>query len=203
MQRWSAYATEAFDDVTVWNVDYPTDVSFVAAAGALVDGFYTMRQYGYRFEDVYFIGYSMGGLVARQMVAMGFPVTSLITVCSPHHGVNRYIFTRGNEGVRSLQKNSPEILSLNNSDRDMQMRSRYLFCSVAHTFKLPLLPRSQPEDTDTVVSGNSARGVKLGVKGMSVLLHMNNVMDEFRGNPHLEGMNPLYFKHAINRSIEK
>lgn len=47
----------------------------------------------YDFTNTVFVTYSMGGQVARQMVADGFPCLALATICSPHHGLLGWVPT--------------------------------------------------------------------------------------------------------------
>ena len=44
-------------------------------------------------ETTILIGYSTGGLIARQMIADDFPCKALITICTPHEGILPWVTT--------------------------------------------------------------------------------------------------------------
>lgn len=46
---------------------------------------------GGNYEEIIFIGYSMGGMVARSIVSLGYPFARLYTLCSPHHGMFNFL----------------------------------------------------------------------------------------------------------------
>lgn len=153
---------------------------------------------GHRFEDVTFLCYSMGGLVARQMVAQGFPVTRLATVCSPHGGMMYgWAFPAPDAGANSLKQGSPELSWLNNHPREGALRGRYMFTSVVYNFRNGL--GSWDHDDDTAVDGWSARGDGLGamVRRQKVKLNYEGGVGVQVGAPHKEGMDPKWFRDVV------
>lgn len=88
-------------------------------------------------NNVHIFGYSMGGIVARQLVANGvISPKSLVTYCSPHQGTGWWIPTPGwpikNGGAISLEPQSWELNDLRNNARDQQFRDRYHFIGVGY-----------------------------------------------------------------------
>src|SRR5579863_820080 len=75
-------------------------------------------------SNLVLIGYSEGGLVARQLVANGVQVTAIVTTCSPHNGLGWWILPV-DAGVRSLEYNSPELNALNSNPTDINARGTY------------------------------------------------------------------------------
>lgn len=182
-------------DKTIWNIGYPSSLKFTKVADHLMSFFDKKKREGFNFEKVFFIGYSMGGIIARQMIANGFPVTKLVTVCSPHHGLNWFV-PAVDEGVSSLKHTSEELKVLNANSKELSMRDRYLFCSIGYTINYRLGNREQ--DSDTMVVGKSARGVELegDIKRSRTQIQYNPIKVE-PGSPHLEGMNPENFADVL------
>jgi pimeloyl-ACP methyl ester carboxylesterase len=50
-----------------------------------------MRDEPYDLSHTVFVGFSMGGLVARQMVADGFSCQALISIATPHQGTAPWV----------------------------------------------------------------------------------------------------------------
>lgn len=197
MHEWVKYvqSQDEFKGATLWNVGYPTQLNFKEGAALVKTFFDEQQKAGYVFERVTFIGYSMGGIIARQLIADGFSVDKLITVCTPHHGINWFV-PPVDAGVLSLRRNSKELTELNANPRDIKMRKKYQFCSIAYTINYHFGLRKQ--DADTTVSGSSARGEGLGpnIKRSTALLSYDRIRIE-PGAPHLEGMNPIHFMQKI------
>lgn len=109
----------------VINPAYRTDQPFPFGAQQVMNG---LRYHQIPLQHVHVFGYSMGGLVARQMIANGdLSPVSLTTYCSPHMGTGWWIpsLPFKNGGARSLEPASPEIMALYNNARDQEMRQRY------------------------------------------------------------------------------
>ena len=196
MNGWVDYfkSTTFSKDKTIWNIGYPTGLKFTEAADLVLAFLEKRKHAGYVFENVYLVGYSMGGLVARQMVAKGFPVTKLMTICSPHGGINWYI-PAVNPGVASLKQQSKEIEVLNQNEQEQKMRDRYLFCSVSFSIQNRMGKISH--DGDTTLLGKSARGEGLGAEIQRYTAHVSYTQLVEPGMPHLEGMNPVHFEDIL------
>lgn len=108
---------------------YNTHQSFAKSAEALLQHYMTL---GSQFDlsKTVLVGYSMGGLVARRMVASGLPFARLYTTCSPHMGVMPYLFSipgnqyffPGNEGATSMAPYSRDLWALNAADAHLHQR---------------------------------------------------------------------------------
>ena len=140
------------------------------------------------------VGYSMGGVVARSMVAQGFDARAVVCLCSPHLGPALHI-PFGDVGSLSLQMAAGYLPQLNADPRDRARRNDYFFQSV--TFRDALGEYRH----DRIVSARSASGQGLGVPNRA------NTHLTFQGIapgplPHLGGMNPANVGGAL-RFIEE
>ncbi len=163
-----------------WSVDYKTHFrAFPDSARDLTEAF--ARQ-PHDFSNTVFIGYSMGGLVARQMVALGFPCRALITLCSPHEGLAPWVLAHS-PGTRSLSRRSPHLAALNAHPRDVAARSRY------HFFAITYDDIRGPHDDDGIVTTSSALGENLGMVASRQRLHLSYGKTLALRGPHIAGMN--------------
>ncbi len=111
---------------TVWELIYPSEWTFPYAADLVLTQLKKHKQYN--FNHTVHIGYSTGGLVARSMVAKGFPCHSLFTLATPHTGLLHYIDpAKVIPSVSAMLENSPELTALNCANIDKKMRHRYNF----------------------------------------------------------------------------
>ncbi len=118
---------------------YDTHQSFATAGNNLYD--HVFKGWGDRFDlsKTIIVGYSMGGLVARQMVMRGLPFARLYMTCTPNYGVMPYVFTlpgvpfffHANRGARSMSPSSADLARLNQSDR--HLHSKYYCHGVNYT----------------------------------------------------------------------
>tara|TARA_R110001599_G_scaffold353676_1_gene595042 strand:- start:68525 stop:69319 length:795 start_codon:yes stop_codon:yes gene_type:complete len=78
-------------------------------------------------NNVHVFGYSMGGLVARQLVVEGLSPKNVVTFCTPHFGTAAWIGNNAlfNNGAMSMAAWSEDLKSLNFHPRDIQFRNRY------------------------------------------------------------------------------
>ena len=108
---------------------YDTHQSF-AAGGDKLHQFYMTLADRFDLSQTVIVAYSMGGLVARKMVANGLPFAKLYTNCTPHLGVMPYLFTipgnqfffPGNRGATSMVGTSQDLWRLNDADRHLHGR---------------------------------------------------------------------------------
>ena len=201
MNRWVGALKEAGlnADRYLWNLQYDYTKQFPIAAKTLLAYFKEQAAKGHNFRDVLFLCYSMGGVVARQMIAQGFPVTRLATVCSPHLGMMYGpAFPGVDPGVQSLKQGSSELTRLNSDPREGALRSRYFFASVSYRHANGL--GQWDHDDDTAVDGWSARGDSLsgGLRRHKVWLKYQGGVGVMIGEPHKEGMNPALFRPVID-----
>lgn len=125
-----------------------------------------LRASGENFEDVIVVGHSLGGVVARQMVADGFPCRALFALGSPHQGfVPWWPFAEA--GTLSMHSISRRLHMLNRNPRDIAARRKYHF--LAAGFRDPLGEHNH----DTLVSLDSALGSTLGSVAARWELHFS------------------------------
>jgi len=106
------------------------------------------------FSHTLILGYSMGGLVARELARTGFPFQQLVTLCSPHHGAAPWIpliWRRSN----TLRGDSALLRDLNSNTGDFSLRSRYHFWGM--TYNDPCGPHQH----DGIVELPSAMGERV------------------------------------------
>ncbi|WP_417242496.1 esterase/lipase family protein [Celeribacter sp.] len=127
-------------------VDCATDMG-----NALVKG-------GWPIHRTHMIGYSMGGLVCRKMVAEKFvQPLSLSTLCTPHTGTAPWVPTP-TPGAMSLSPGSADIAWLNhNEDADRAIRDRYQAIGVCYDDK-----SGKTHHDDQLINGNSQLAQNLG-----------------------------------------
>lgn len=170
----------ADDSWTFWRIDYPTHRwSFVRGARDIAKA---LRATGREFDEVLFLGYSMGGITARQMVADGFPCRALVALASPHQGVARWVPAHS-PGTASIHARSRDLRALNENSHDRAARANYHLYSLTYRDALGTHPH------DGLIPRRSALGFELG----DVATRENTEFDYTLPpgtQPHLRGMNP-------------
>ncbi|MEI7595338.1 MAG: hypothetical protein WCK02_06275 [Bacteroidota bacterium] len=182
----------------VWTVDYDTNKPFIFGAFDVAKALYAT---GYDFSTTILIGYSMGGVVARQMVANGFPCSALLSMCSPHEGTMAWLqipafFTT--QGGLSIGPNSQDLYKLNTNPADVKMRSRYYFFGI---YFQDVLGTHQD---DMVVPINSALGTRLGN-----VAYRQQILARYEGwlggappfDPHMAGLEPDMFPPLVQTCL--
>ena len=183
---------EAARDWNFWDISYDTQwTSFPDSAQRIAQ---SLRKTGADFSETILLGYSMGGLVARQMVADGWPCRALVTLCSPHHGPRAFMPPVG-RGPRSLMSRSPFLRALNSNPRDIAMRSRYHFFAVTYDDRLG------HHDHDGIVPHRSALGMNLD--GMAtrktMSLHYSTIA---AFDPHWRAKDPRFARPVLDCMAE-
>jgi pimeloyl-ACP methyl ester carboxylesterase len=146
-----------------WSIDYPTHRrSFREGAREVARA---LAAQPHDFSGCVFVGFSMGGLVARQMVADGFGCRALVSICSPHEGLARWVPTHS-PGTWSLSRSSVALRALNRNPIDRAHRDRY------HLFAVTYRDRFGYHDDDTIVTARSALGARLGVVAERRKIHL-------------------------------
>ena len=148
---------------------------------------------GYDFSDVIFVGYSLGGLVARQLVANGMACRALITICTPHDGILPSVpLLPADKGEHSMLQGSDQLNALNANARDVQHRERY------HCYGFGFCDENgRCEYHDRVVSLRSALANNLVGIRYSLPIY---VRDTWPGDiHHLKGMDPYYLGSVFDR----
>ncbi|MDF2439802.1 MAG: PGAP1-like protein [Abditibacteriota bacterium] len=171
-----------------WDISYDTQwTSFPDSARRIAQ---SLRETGADFSQTILLGYSMGGLVARQMVADGWPCRALVTLCAPHQGPRRFLPPIGH-GPRSLMRSNQLLSALNSHPRDIAMRERYHFFAVTYDDRLG------HHEHDGIVSRPSALGMNLDGIG-----HRHTMALRYRSiaafDPHWRGKDPRFVRPALD-----
>ncbi|MDF2441744.1 MAG: Palmitoyl protein thioesterase [Abditibacteriota bacterium] len=202
MSRWqSALATRPeARGYRIWRATYDTHwKSFRRSARQLMREMRVQSTLnGIDWSDTVLIGYSMGGIVARQMVAYGFGCRALFALCSPHEGALGWMALRfalaGDVGAGSLTSYNRALHLLNSHPRDCAHRDRYEYYAITYRD-----PRGEHAH-DGVVSQDSALGEGLGPLGYRQTLVRHYAERPFPfTRPHLGGMNPDVMRPALER----
>jgi pimeloyl-ACP methyl ester carboxylesterase len=170
-----------------WDVSYDTQwTPFTTSARRIVA---ELQRQSDDFSDTLLIGYSMGGVVARQMIALGFPCRALITICSPHHGPAPWIPPIG-RGPRSIARWSPALAALNRHPTDIAHRERY------HCFAITYTDRLGHHEHDGIVPLRSALGAGLGPVAHREKIHLKySTVASY--DPHWRGKSATYIAPVL------
>ncbi len=174
-----------------WDVTYDTTwTPYPESARQIVA---ELKKREHDFSRTILIGYSMGGLVARQMVAEGFPCTALVSLCTPHHGPVPWIPVP-TRGPRSLAHWSRFTKDLNRNPNDIAARDRY------HLFAVVYRDRFGLHNNDGMVTQDSALGKQLGEVASRHTMHLKYnvpVTALMPFDPHWRAMFPQNIQPAI------
>lgn len=174
-------ALKALPHAAGWNFYTPTYEthlkSFVSAANDLLPQIRSL------LTPLILVGYSEGGVVARQMIADGLSVKALATICCPHLGVGGWVPTP-DVGSASVAPGSAELKALNASHKEGAQRHLY------HCFAITCTDYWGDHPDDGVVPEKSALAMTLGTvaEQMTIKLDYNGHIAGW--DPHLRGMNP-------------
>lgn len=172
-----------------WNfycATYETHLAtFVEAAQELAPHVASLAQ------PLLIVGYSEGGIVARQLIADGLDVKALVTICSPHQGILPWIPTP-DLGSASVSPFSEDLARLNASPQDIANRLNY------YLFAICSVDLFGEHNDDGVVALASALGMSLGPVALRAdpieLVYPDGVAG---WAPHEQGMNPAHVGPAI------
>ena len=186
MRRWHQVLAAADGDRSVWRLTYDTHwKSFSRSARQVMAA---LKRQSVEWEDVVIVGYSMGGIVARQMVAYGFPARSVVTLCSPHHGALAWSPLRfpilSDVGATTLTQWSRSLRRLNAHPRDRAARERMHLMSITYRDK-----RGE-HSHDGIVGRDSAEGAGLGEVASRTRMRFDYGKRPFFTDPHMLGMSP-------------
>jgi pimeloyl-ACP methyl ester carboxylesterase len=141
------------------------------------------------FSDVILVGNSMGGVITRQMIVLGFPCRALLSVCSPHHGPAPWMPVPG-RGPRSIARWSPGLARLNRHPADIAHRHRY------HLFAVTYNDRLGRHDHDGIVTAHSALGMALGPVARRERIHLR-YRNVATFDPHWRGRFAAYLPPVV------
>jgi pimeloyl-ACP methyl ester carboxylesterase len=186
MRRWHRELEVACPDRSVWRLTYDTHwKSFARSARQVL---VELNRQHVDWDDVVVIGFSMGGIVARQMVAYGFPARAVIALCSPHHGALGWSNLRypliSDPGASTLTHWSRHLQRLNSHPRDIAARKSL------HLLSITFEDGRGRHDHDGIVGRASAAGEELGAVASRSHAHFDYGKRAFFTDPHMQGMNP-------------
>ncbi|WP_415921186.1 esterase/lipase family protein [Tateyamaria sp. SN6-1] len=142
----------------------------------------------YDLSKTIIVAYSMGGLVARQMVLEGMPFARLYTTCTPHGGTMPYLmnnvfgqyYFNFNRGSASMGPGSRDIRTLNRSDQ--HLHHKYYCHGVNFTdFRL-----FQNNDTITDCDRATMVGSRIAYR-WATHIGLLSTVDPMPFQPHLRG----------------
>ncbi|HEX9995624.1 MAG TPA: alpha/beta fold hydrolase [Abditibacterium sp.] len=174
--------------VRFWRVTYDTHwKTFGQSAREIA---IALKKQGVEPKNTLLIGYSMGGIVSRAMIADGFGASGALCLCSPHLGPAPWM-PSGDIGSLSIAPWSAKLARLNRHPLDVRRRGDYFF--QAFTFR----DRTGVQKHDRIVTQRSALG-----EGLEGPITRNSHELEYRGvaptcDPHLHGMAPQFLPEAI------
>ena len=172
-----------------WWVTYDTNAPFKENARKIIDLF---NKQNIDFSNCLLVCYSMGGVVGRSMIAQGFNVQNLVTICTPHLGLAPWVPTP-TPGTMSIAPWSQDLKELNGHPRDTAKRNSYYFYGITFSDILGEHP------DDAVVEFNSAIGNVLGqgIKRVNIPLSYHGALAGT--DPHARGMDPNYLGPVLQQ----
>ena len=178
----------------IWRTTYDSHWKTFAQSARDING--SLKRRGVKPEDTLLVGYSMGGVVCRSMVANGFEARGVLTLCSPHLGAAPWMPV-GDIGSLSIAPWSWRLSALNRNLRDRARRDDYFFQAVTFSDSSGYCRH------DRVVAQRSA--LAYGLKGDFERYTTKIEYDGLAPNcqPHLEGMNPASLDEALNWAAAK
>lgn len=181
----------------LWVPEYPSQLSFRTGALYLKQ---QMRYWQARYDlsQTVIIGFSMGGLVARQMIANGLPCKYLLTLCTPHTGILPHIPTPS-AGSMSMAAWSQDLKALNRIyANERAMRKHYIAFALRYAHGSDV-----PHEDDWIVSVSSALGEEIGIhRTLTQTVHypspLQQPLQQPLGQPHSVASQLRFCKPAID-----
>lgn len=176
-------------NVRFWRVTYDTHwKTFGQSAREIAS---ELRRRGVTPPNTLLIGYSMGGVVARALIAGGFRAAGALCLCSPHLGPAPWM-PSGDIGSLSIAPWGAKLARLNAHPLDRAARPDYFF--QAFTFR----DATGVQRHDRIVTEKSALAPGLFEVGARCSHQL-----EYRGiapgcDPHLHGMRPEFLPEALD-----
>lgn len=184
------FTTHLEKSINIYRWSYPFLLPFDVSSKKLL---FDIKQQNITAKSTIIVGYSMGGVVARQLFVDGFDFHALVSICSPHQGLGVWVPTP-DQGSGSLSPFSLTLAALNNHPRDVRKRIDYNFFGIKYKDI-----RGSFND-DGVVTVESATGKDLGA-GLN-RYHIDLSYSGFvwpPSDPHSKGNSVVYLDPVISR----
>lgn len=174
--------------VRFWRVTYDTHWRTFGQSAREIS--MSLQKCGVEPKNTLLVGYSMGGVVARAMIAQGFDAAGALCLCSPHFGPAPWM-PSGDLGSLSIAPWGDRLARLNRHPRDIARRGDYFF--QAFTFR----DRSGVQRHDRIVTERSAlaTGLEGAMTRQSTQLQYPGIAPGC--DPHLHGMAPDSLSEAL------
>ena len=172
---------EKFPNARIWKGIYDSHWKTFTRSAREIRA--AMRAHHLEPSRTFLVGYSMGGVVARSVVANGFAARGVACLATPHLGAAPWLHF-ADLGSFSISPQSHRLKNLNRHPLDRARRQDYFFQAFTFTDKLGFCRH------DRVVGLRSATGQGLGEIGE---INVKNLRYEGIApdvHPHLQGMNP-------------
>ncbi len=185
---------EQIPHARLWRTTYDSHWKTFAQSARDINGL--LKRKGVKPENTLLVGYSMGGVVCRSMVANGFDARGVLSLCSPHLGAAPWM-PAGDVGSFSIAPWSNKLRRLNRNPRDIARRNDYFFQAI--TFA----DASGYCRHDRIVAQRSALGYGLqgDFKTHTTTLEYDGIAPDCQ--PHIQGMNPQRLDEAMAWAREK
>jgi pimeloyl-ACP methyl ester carboxylesterase len=174
--------------VRFWRVTYDTHWKSFGQSALDIAG--ALQKQGVTPQNTLLVGYSMGGVVSRAMIAQGFEAAGALCLCSPHFGPAPWL-QFGDVGSYSIAVRSRALAALNAHPVDKKRRGDYFFQAFTYQDRLG------KHRHDRIVRQRSALGI--GLEGVGVR-HSSELKYEGVAptcDPHLHGMYPQFLPEAL------
>ena len=178
----------------LWRTTYDSHWKTFGQSAREITGL--LQEKGVEARDTLLVGYSMGGVVCRSMVAQGFAARGVLALCSPHLGAAPWM-PAADVGSFSIAPWSKKLARLNRNPRDIARRDDYFFQAMTFT------DASGYCRHDRVVAQRSA--LAYGLKGDFIRHTTQLRYDGLAPHcfPHLQGMNPAELGEALEWATQK
>lgn len=179
---------ERFPEARIWRAAYDSHWKTFARSARDLNAL--LRRRGVNPRQTLLVGYSMGGLVVRSMVAQGFDARAVLCIASPHRGAVGWL-PIGDVGSLSMFPLSPFLITLNRDPEDKKRRPDYFFQAFSFSDATGFCRH------DRIVPLHSAVGRGLKGVGERHVTHLKYKGIAPGAHPHIQGMNPQHLEEAF------
>lgn len=199
MQGWAQTlaATDIGKSFHFWTPTYDTAWRTFPQSARLLK--VLLEKTGFDFDQTLILGYSMGGLVARELARNGFPCQKVITLCTPHQGAAPWVPVMWRR-TRSVGSNSRLIQELNSASGDVNQREKYHFWAVNYRDPYGV------HQHDGIIELSSALGRCLDDENIHRHVYSTTMKKPVLGiglaQPHVRALHPQQLPNAFHHAVE-